>query len=32
VQWYKKNQMHAYETSYKCQLYLTHTVATQILV
>jgi hypothetical protein len=24
----KKNQMHAYEMSYKCQLYPTHTVAT----
>jgi hypothetical protein len=23
----KKNQMHAYEISYKCQLYPTHTVA-----
>jgi hypothetical protein len=28
VQWYKKNQMHAYEMSYKCQLYSIHTVAT----
>jgi hypothetical protein len=27
-QWYKKNQMHACEMSYKCQLYPTHTVAT----
>jgi hypothetical protein len=27
VQWYKKNQMHAYEMSYKRQLYPTHTVA-----
>jgi hypothetical protein len=28
AQWYKKNQMHAYEMSLKCQLYPTHTVAT----
>jgi hypothetical protein len=28
VQWTKKINMHAYEMSYKCQLYLTHTVAT----
>jgi hypothetical protein len=27
VQWHKKNQMHAYEMSYKCQLHPTHTVA-----
>jgi hypothetical protein len=28
----KKNQMHAYKMSYKCQLYPTHTVATYIFV
>jgi hypothetical protein len=28
VQWYKKNQMRAYEMSYKYQVYPTHTVAT----
>jgi hypothetical protein len=28
----KKDQMHAYEMSYKCQPYPTHTVATYIFV